>query len=149
IQRNTLIEMKHLFTFLLVAISTTTFAQGNLQFDQVKNIVYTGTTPASGALTIGTILVPVGKVWKIEAVSYYILNGSNFTYYPNIGISNYAVVGEQYVWGWSNAGATPIQSVFWLEEGPHNVFCQYAGGSSGNVAPVKVAVSAIEFNVVP
>ena len=139
--------MKHLFTFLLVAISATCFAQGNLEFNQVKNIVYTGTTPTSGALTIGTILVPAGKVWKIEAVSYYILGGS--FYYPNIGISSFVTVGEQYVWGWNNAGATPMQNVFWLEEGPHSVFCAYAGGSSGNVAQVKVAVSAIEFNVIP
>jgi hypothetical protein len=138
--------MKQILTFLLVAVSATCFAQGNLEFNQVKNIVYTGTTPTSGALTIGTILVPAGKVWKIEAVSYYRLSGSN--YYPNIGVGVFAAVGEQYVWGWSN-GPTPIQSVFWLEEGSHSVFCQYAGGSSGNVAQVKVAVSAIEFNVIP
>jgi hypothetical protein len=47
--------MKHLFTILLVAVSATSFAQGNLQFNEI--------------VTVRDVLetVPVGKVWKVES----------------------------------------------------------------------------------
>ena len=53
--------MKHLFTFLLVAISAASFAQGNLQFNQVINVsVY------SYIKHYNTVTVPVGKVLKLH-----------------------------------------------------------------------------------
>ena len=47
--------MKHLYTFLFVAISVMSFAQGNLQFNEI--------------VTVRDVLetVPVDKVWKVES----------------------------------------------------------------------------------
>jgi hypothetical protein len=50
--------MKHLFTFLLVAISATSFAQGNLQFNQVLTFEGVGNST--------WYRPPVNTVWKIE-----------------------------------------------------------------------------------
>ena len=64
-------------------------AQGNLQFNDVKNIEITGTTspfdPNIGVpiSTIGTITVPTGKVWKIESTSVKENNTSDISSTPS------------------------------------------------------------------
>ena len=47
--------MKYLFTFLFIAISAKSFAQGNLQFNQVVTVRDLTET------------VPLDKVWKVES----------------------------------------------------------------------------------
>ena len=49
--------MKIIIISILTLISTVTFSQGNLQFNQVK-------------LVSSQETVPVGKVWKVESVCY-------------------------------------------------------------------------------
>jgi len=55
--------MKKLYFILFILLNQLVFAQGNLQFNQVKLVTALETVPA-------------GKVWKIESVIYNIAEGS-------------------------------------------------------------------------
>ena len=82
--------MKHLFTFLLVAISATSFAQGNLQFNQIVQSDFSGSTGVTG-----TLVVPLGKVWKVEHA------GAKITQTPPsvpTGTSDFISIGNFTVW---------------------------------------------------
>ena len=61
--------MKHLFTFLLLAISATSFAQGNLQFNQVITDAQTFSLGTGGTANTSLLTVPADKVWKVESIS--------------------------------------------------------------------------------
>ena len=68
--------MKNILLILAIAFSSASFAQGNLQFNQV---IYS---------TSGTLSVPVGKVWKIEAINS--TSGS-----INVTLDNCVNIGNQ------------------------------------------------------
>jgi hypothetical protein len=133
--------MKHLFTILLVAISATTFAQGNLQFNQVINDEYTGLVITTGS-TLGTLTVPAGKVWKIEFVSFTSNTNPSYPSVHSSGgtqvfINNYNIYA-----GYNGAGT--IHFPLWLSEGGYPVKARQS--SNGNST---LSISAIEFNVIP
>ena len=124
--------MKQLFTFLLVAISATCFAQGNLQFNQVINL--SGVAPTSNIIT--SVTVPVGKVWKITSASWRTSNGGGPV---RMLCLDYNTIYRN---GAGNRAIFPI----WLQAGTYDVsWC----GSSTTVSGNRYAISAIEFNVVP
>lgn len=110
--------------FCLLVLADKSYAQGNLQFNQV--ILYDMASGGTQAIT-----VPAGKVWKIETASTY--NGSS------AGISL------------RNAAAQPIGTLstttaasnypLWLPSG--------FSGSLFNNAAGRSCVSIIEFNVIP
>ncbi|MDA9121124.1 hypothetical protein N9J52_03720 [Flavobacteriales bacterium] len=124
--------MKHLFTFLLVAISATSFAQGNLQFNQVINV--SGIKPA-GNNAFTTVTVPAGKVWKITS-STFLINGE-YT-------ADYVCIGSNLLYG--HFGPYALQTFpIWLQEGDYDV-------ENCNVTTyysTVYAISGIEFNIVP
>ena len=124
--------MKHLFTFLLIASSATSFAQGNLQFNQVVNV--SGVTPGGNIFT--TVTVPAGKVWKITSSSWMNSSGS----YE----SDHLCIGPHRLSGYYN-GYTLSTYPIWLAEGDYDV--KYCG--TATAASRRYAISAIEFNVVP
>jgi hypothetical protein len=64
--------MKKLYFILFILINQLAFAQGNLQFNQVKLVTALET-------------VPVGKVWKVESVIYNIAEGSTTYQTGNYG----------------------------------------------------------------
>ncbi len=110
--------------FCLVLFADKSYAQGNLQFNQV--ILY---DMASGG--IQNITVPAGKVWKIESAST--ANGSN----AGIQIRNAAAQGIGILSTATTASNFPV----WLPSG----FI----GSFFNSSAVRSCVSIIEFNVIP
>jgi hypothetical protein len=63
--------MKKLFIILAILTSNFVFAQGNLQFNQIKLVTALETVPA-------------GKVWKVESVIYNIPQGAT-TYQTGSG----------------------------------------------------------------
>lgn len=67
--------MKKLYFILFILINQLAFAQGNLQFNQVKLVTALET-------------VPVGKVWKVESVIYNIAEGSTTYQTGNYGNCN-------------------------------------------------------------
>jgi hypothetical protein len=67
--------MKKLYFILFILLNQLAFAQGNLQFNQVKLVTALETVPA-------------GKVWKIESVIYNIAEGSTTYQTGNYGNCN-------------------------------------------------------------
>ena len=135
--------MKHLYTFLFVAISATTFAQGgNLQFNKVINI--SGLTPGGNVFT--TVTVPTEKVWKITSSSWLsstgIIISSSYNMHP-------LCIGPFLLNGWRAYNGTaynPVKFPIWLEEGDYDVkFCNY----TYTISNYTYAISGIEFNIIP
>jgi len=116
--------MKTITTFFFVLLfSTLGFSQGNLQFNQVLNLSFTG----GGS----NYSIPVGKVWKLE----------------NVGMSSYSsfftlsVAGQQvFLKNTHTSYTTEFNSFPYWINGGQNV--GFSGTHSG-------VVSIIEFNVVP
>lgn len=129
--------MKKLLLIIIVAISGSTFGQGNLQFNQVINQEFTIFIPGTPTV-MGTIVVPAGKVLKIETCS--MIQGSQFIQTSSgdqVFIGNNTVfVGNTY----SREGYLPL----WLSEGSYNVT-----GRVGSSTTSTFSYSAIEFNIIP
>lgn len=113
--------------FLLIFMSFGVLkAQGNLQFNQVINMAFTGanTTP---------VTVPAGKVWKIENC---MLNtpSNNYAYMLYNGV--YYNLRQQL------SSAHNVNFPFWLASGTSVTFGGNGGGAGG-------MLSILEFNIVP
>ncbi|MEY4520969.1 MAG: hypothetical protein RIT10_154 [Bacteroidota bacterium] len=135
--------MKKIIFITLFFLGTTSFAQGNLQFNQVKLVS-----------TVET--VPTGKVWKVEAFHYqggapFCVGGvapfttcgsSSGSHGPGIwAIMAYAINGAaNYVISLGPTGSiSNIQNVpFWLSAGS-----TLAAGTNMRY------LSVIEFNIIP
>ena len=125
--------MKHLLTFLLVSISATSFAQGNLQFNQVLNFDYVllSNGGANGQLA-GTLSVPTNKVWKITSASAADeLNDGNRL----IRVNNHVLYERR------TNGNLSMNTPYWLSTGNHTVEI-FGTAKIGSL-------SIIEFNVIP
>ena len=115
------------FLILVFLVSlNAAFAQGNLQFNQVINMAFTGanTTP---------VTVPAGKVWKIESCML------------NTPSNNYAYMlynGVYYNLRQQQSSAHNVNFPFWLSTGTSVTFGGNGGGTGG-------LLSIIEFNIVP
>jgi len=122
--------MKNLLFLLFLFFSLSFTAQGNLQFNQV--VYLSANTDNTTQWT-----VPVGKVWKIEAVGVY---GSTLTVYFN-GATSFIYAGSYSNSSpsgyYRNADASPI----WL---PGGSILGQSCGCGGNRW-----FSILEFNVVP
>ena len=115
--------MKHLFTFLLVAISATSFAQGNLQFNDV--ISFSGTT--YGTQTIQLDTVAVDKVIKVTSL--------NVT-------ANYAQIIINNITNSYGSSLSDVNFPIWLKEG------DILGIQSTWNGNYNYHISGIEFNIV-
>jgi hypothetical protein len=122
--------MRNLLFLLFLFFSWSFTAQGNLQFNQV--LYLSANTDNATQWT-----VPVGKVWKIEAVGVY---GSTLTVYLN-GATSFIYAGSYSNSSpsgyYRNADASPI----WL---PSGSILGQSCGCGGNRW-----FSILEFNVVP
>ena len=100
-----------IFAFLL-AFTTNSFAQGNLQFNQVINGNTAPVTFNYATQTLGTIVVPAGKVWKIEGTTYTRTNsGDTGT------LAYYVFIDRHVAWtGWSANNQKP-NFPLWLPAG--------------------------------
>jgi hypothetical protein len=137
--------MKYIYTLLFAAISTTCFAQGNLQFNKVVNV--SGLTPGGNVFT--TVSVPVGKVWKITSSSWM----DSFGNIPNTSSSNilafcigpYMLKGGLVI-GFPGSTLDPVTFPIWLDEGDYDVkFCS----NTLTISNYTYAFSGIEFNIIP
>ena len=124
--------MKHLFTFLLVAISASCFAQGNLQFNQVLNFNYSVPNGGANGQLAGTLSVPTNKVWKITSASASDgLNDGNRL----IRVNNHVLYERR------TNGNLSMNTPHWLSTGNHTVEI-FGTAKIGSL-------SIIEFNVIP
>jgi hypothetical protein len=128
--------MKIALLFSLICLSFGLYAQGNLQFNQVKLVT-----------TVET--VPVGKVWKVEAVlgqrsasgtttfhqSHDVLiNGIMVNFTQDLAVAR--ATGSGSTFGASAEGVSTVP--FWLPAGASLAI-------SNNVS----FISVIEYNIVP
>ncbi|MDC0338649.1 hypothetical protein OAN33_03825 [Flavobacteriales bacterium] len=125
-------------------------AQGDLQFNQVINETYSGVGSgnSNSRINIGSITVPSGKVWKVQTASITMATGTNGSYVFN-GSSYYnhtVYIGDNMVFMYMDSPDEALGQLLplWLGPGSYDVGC--AQGLSVNA---KIAISAIEFNVVP
>lgn len=114
-------------------------AQGNLQFNRALMEIYTGSTWNSSTNTqpiVATIVVPTGKVWKIESTSFIHQEVWGFTHSNNIR----AFIGNFIFENLNNR-------ITWLPAGSYSL--RFYDSTGGSAATYIFSVSGIEFNIVP
>jgi len=135
--------MKKIITIAMLLLSIASYAQGNLQFNQV--LTYTGTlTPSQFVST--TYTVPTGKLWKIKFVNKLLYNTVN------------TINGVQYQF---NGFALNINNKWLFGENFNEIFLKSGdtiklgwanqSASSGYNAPFAnfdYVISIVEFNIV-
>jgi hypothetical protein len=133
--------MKKTITIAILLFSMATYAQGNLQFNQV--VTYTGSLNNAQQIS-STYTVPVGKIWKIKYVSklpYKMSSqGTYANYYEGFGliVNNLWTYGDNYNELFLKAGDT-------LKVGYYNQQNQstYFAGIT-----LDFVISIVEFNIV-
>ena len=131
--------MKKLFLFTFLILSTLANAQGNLQFNRALMETYTGSTWNSSTNTqpiVATIVVPTGKVWKIETTSCIHQEAWGITHNNNIR----AFIGNFIFDNLNN-------KITWLPAGSYSL--RFYDSTAGAAETYIFSVSGIEFNIVP
>ena len=132
-------------------MGTTSFAQGNLQFNQVITQNYS--ISGQGANTLynsnTSLTVPTGKVWKIESIIYY-GNSQSDTYAPNciLMINGSKVLFEKGTSYRNDSGITLNQQPIWLKAGDQIGFSMRNTCANCSQS-VDGLISIIEFNIIP
>lgn len=146
--------MKHILAFSFSLLFGTIFSQGNLQFNQVILWKLNSSTvncngqsgPQSTWYTSsfqGTITVPQGKVWKIEAVSFPEIQSPWTLYIDNFMLfcmTTNSQGGEVF--------HQDINFPIWLPSGTYNYKAILSNCSGQQIFPGS-STSIIEFNVIP
>ena len=130
--------MKYIYTFLFVAISATSFAQGNLQYDSTITLgeSITDSWPSTTTTNGPEYTVPVGKTWKIENMIFS---------------QTFAVKINSLPFYLSNSSTSnPIQFPLWLKSGDRIQFAyNYSGSQFTPNNTQHYLMSALQFNIVP
>ena len=114
-------------------------AQGNLQFNRALMETYTGSTWNSSTNTqpiVATIVVPTGKVWKIETTSCIHQEAWGITHNNNVR----AFIGNFIFDNLNN-------KITWLPAGSYSL--RFYDSTAGAAETYIFSVSGIEFNIVP
>jgi len=153
------------FILLLGVLSLFVFdmvGQGNLQFSRVVFMEMEGTTPPqsiSTHLTTDTLIVPPGKVLKIEStsVSYETINPSNPHPFP-IYITGYTTnagllfLNDKAILNVESAHSNIVPKVvlpIWINEGIYTLKLVYRANNTNEQIISRAFVSGIEFNITP
>ena len=116
-------------------------AQGNLQFKEVLNQTFSGTSQ-NNRIIAGSITVPTGEVWKVVTASITIDGGTGFYYDYSVTTTygNQGFIGDNIVY--SNKNTSSLLPL-WLGAGTYSVDAFMVS------VPFKFSISAIKFSVVP
>ena len=134
--------MKKLYFILFILLNQLAFAQGNLQFNQVKLVTALETVPA-------------GKVWKIESVIYNIPSEMS-SYQTSQSLScgvhtfqNFAieVAGVPTKTG-QGVNALQLSNITYTQ-GYTELPIWLPGGATLSGGPCLNKVSILEFNIIP
>ena len=134
--------MKKLYFILFILLNQLAFAQGNLQFNQVKLVTALETVPA-------------GKVWKIESVIYNIPSEMS-SYQTSQSLS----CGVNTFWNFAievagvptktGQGVNALQlSNITYTQGYTELPIWLPGGATLSGGPCLNKVSILEFNIIP
>jgi hypothetical protein len=137
--------MKNILLILAIAFSSASFAQGNLQFNQVMLLDFGPISVSSVAIFSQSITVPSGKVWKVEHASvwreasgYRLTGDAPYSLY----IDNICVVQQTNA---ATSGSKSNSFPIWLPEGTY--FLKISNSSSAMT--LAASLNAIEFNIIP
>lgn len=130
--------MKKLLTIAMLLFSIASYAQGNLQFNQV--LTFTGIIPYPYPNNNTPVLytVPSGKVCKIETTG---ICGQLTNVYLNINGIDYSNQATMYVSGTATQIVTK-QETIWLKAGDVIKYINNSGFSK------NYFISMIEYNIV-
>ncbi len=124
--------MKKIFTLALLLFSMASYAQGNLQFNQVRT--FTGNANAYKVLDT----VPTGKIWKIESTgfsgkdnSFLNINNIRYVNFYNYFNITYNLISQ-------SQSSTSIKETIWLKSG------DVLGWENGSYI-----ITLIEYNIIP
>lgn len=144
--------MKNLLTILILLSFNCIYAQGNLQFNQVilwklnSKIVYGAGTYGYDWLIQGTITVPIGKVWRIDAAGY----NKPTTMHWALTLDNFLLFSRKQSPGGGIVNHLDINFPIWLPSGTYNYVASAAGGSSySTIVYDGSSASIVEFNIIP
>ncbi len=130
-----------ILSILVLAIGAK--AQWNLQFNAVKRINTSIAAAATSLTTAGTLTVPANKVWKIESGSISQATGA----YPNGGYPSSLYIDNQVLYSAVQVnGTNSFSPPIWLPAGTYFISV-YSSASA--VQTTWIAISAIEFNIIP
>ena len=143
---------KRILFISLITIVQFTYAQGDLQFNQVLS--YTGSVSCNtgncGANSPSSYTVPAGKVWKLESAGYNSNKVSGYFSQAYLIINGTGAYG-----GIMNQGSEAaysgklISSPVWLKAGDVLSWGMNSNSGTGGTFSVSMHLSIIEFNIVP
>jgi hypothetical protein len=125
--------MKKILTIVFIFFTVQSFAQGNLQFNQVKT--FSGSS-WNASLTIDT--VPQGKIWKIESMGFSGVGNSAMTINGARYINYLGSYYSPYNSSLPNSGQVAIKETLWLKSG------DVLGWEYGNYV-----ITLIEYKIIP
>ena len=128
-----------LLTFILISINSV-FSQNNLQFN---NAIMGQVTGIPNTVSVGTIVVPAGKVWKLESTSLSNISGT----YPTISNQGpmTAFIGNMIAFS-SGTEFNDLKLPIWLPSGSYSISINVSNYPQSNHS---FNYSGIEFNLVP
>jgi len=126
--------MKKILTIAIVLFSMASYAQGNLQFNQV--LTFSGTLQY-GSSTATLYTVPIGKTCKIEAMGLSGYANSTALNINNVMYVNYIQSGQ---------APAVIKETIWLKAGDQIKFTYSPSGNTIYTHPYFL--SMIEYNIV-
>lgn len=129
-----------IFAFILLGLNSAFSQNNNLQF---SNAIMGQVTGIPSAGIVGTIIVPAGKVWKIESRSLSNISGTSPTTINQGSMTAY--VGNMIAYS-NNYDATTLALPIWLPSGTYSITFNVANYVNANHS---FNYSAIEFNAVP
>jgi hypothetical protein len=145
--------MKKLLFFIFFLPTTISFSQGNLQFNQVISETFSISGGVFNSLynASNSLIVPPGKVWKIESISFS-SSSPNSNYSPSIHLNvNGTIVLYNYgsQKNLNDTGGTLNTQPIWLKEGDVVGFSLRNRCATTCVQSVDGHISILEFNVTP
>jgi hypothetical protein len=134
-----------LLTFILISINSVFSQNNNLQFNRAifDSVSITDPVTTYPKTFVGNLIVPTGKVWKIESS----FNARKCTNLTNPGYFQVGYSPENWINNFSLTGATiyPI----WLPAGTYKVFTMDQTPGPPSTCLFSTIISGIEFNLVP
>ena len=131
-----------LLTFILISINSVFSQNNNLQFNRALMETYTGNNLNQVNLNqaiIATIIVPTGKVWKIESTSLTSPQSWG-QYLDQVNDNNIAFIGNIHF-------SNKYPKTTWLPAGSYDLKFHCSCGNNGAI--LMFSISGIEFNLVP
>jgi hypothetical protein len=134
-----------LLTFILISINSVFSQNNNLQFNRAifDSVCITDPIYAGPKNFVGNLIVPTGKVWKIESSSGYCYR----TYLADPMQSQ----GNISAFNWINKFCLngDTKNPIWLPAGTYKVFSSDSSPGASYSTVISFTFSGIEFNLVP